>query len=390
MNRLKRNAAAVTTIEYYLTNGPNCETTLELYESFLEAWYELNLKEVRFECQTAKIEHVQEKENFAKNTMIAVVLLNASKDATSILLAACLKIIGKLQNEVVNYFHNTLGTDLSERRRQEHIVSVQSIRSEHLFEINAEEISQQLVTNSFMINYEYGKSRDIIYDYDEIELVLRNKISHLPMIDTEKLQYLNYQFELCGENSSLITNVRTRVKQEPLEATERKKLIGLIQGMDNDDIVNFLGSLDYVFTYLGDIDMDLNIEMPTIQTFVEKKTFIDRAVLAFMFVARRHFSTIYLKYIIDLYELLEEYVFDQVLRNFVKKEWCEESFPVIERTQIVERFILMTFSKQGIAASLRNIDSWISILKRVMIRVLSNVNVDTKVPLQYYLERKDL
>ncbi|CAF1647216.1 unnamed protein product [Rotaria magnacalcarata] len=50
----------------------------------------------------------------------------------------------------------------------------------------------------------------------------------------------------------------------------------------------------------------------------------------------------------------------------------------------------MTFSKQGIATSLRNIDSWISILKRVMIRVLSNVNVDTKVPLQYYLERKDL
>ncbi|CAF1973307.1 unnamed protein product [Rotaria magnacalcarata] len=122
-----------------------------------------------------------------------------------------------------------------------------------------------------MINYEYGKSRDIIYDYDEIELVLRNKISNLPMIDTEKLQYLNYQFELYGENSSLITDVRTRVKQEPLEATERKKLIGLIQGMDNDDIVNFLGSLDYVFTYLGDIDMDLNIEMPTIQTFVEKK-----------------------------------------------------------------------------------------------------------------------
>ncbi|CAF4210837.1 unnamed protein product, partial [Rotaria magnacalcarata] len=64
---------------------------------------------------------------------------------------------------------------------------------------------------------------------------------------------------------------------------------GLMQGMDNDDIANFLGSLDYVFTYLGDIDMDLNIEMPTIQTLVEKKTFIDRAVLAFMFVARRRF-----------------------------------------------------------------------------------------------------
>ncbi|CAF1266229.1 unnamed protein product, partial [Rotaria magnacalcarata] len=388
-HRLKRNDAAVQTIEYYLTNGPDCETTSKLYKSFLDAWYELNLKEVRYDCQTAKLEHVQEKENFAKNTMIAVVLLNASKDATSILLAACLITIGKLQNEVVNYFHNTLSTDLSGRRRQEHIVPVQSIRREHLFEINADEISQQLVTDSFMINYEYGKSRDIIYDYDEIELVLRNKISNLPMIDTEKLQYLNYQFELYGENSSLITDVRTRLKQEPLEPTERKKLIGLIQGMDNDDIVNFLGSLDYVFTYLRDIDMDLNIEMPTIQTFVEKNIRWQSCLSDYV-RRKTPFSTIYLKSIIDLYELLEEYVFDQVLRNFVKKAWCEESFPVVERTQIVERFISMTFGKQEIAASLRNIDSWIGILKRVMIRVLSNVNVDTEVPLQYYLERKDL
>ncbi|CAF3121458.1 unnamed protein product [Rotaria socialis] len=233
-HRLKRNDAAVTTIEYYLTDGPDCETTLKLYESFLDAWYALNLKEVRFDCQTAKIEHVQEKEDFANNTMIAVVLLNASKDETSILLPVCLKTIGKLQSEVVNYFHNTLGTDLSGRRRQEHIVPVQSIRSEHLFEINAAET--------------------------------------MPMIDTEKLQYRNYQFELYGENSSLITDVRTRVKQEPLEITERKKRIDLMPGMDNGDIVNFLGSLDYVFTYLRDIDMDLNIEMPTTQTFVEKNS----------------------------------------------------------------------------------------------------------------------
>ncbi|CAF2192198.1 unnamed protein product [Rotaria magnacalcarata] len=135
--------------------------------------------------------------------------------------------------------------------------------------------------------------------------------------------------------------------------------------------------------------MDLNIEMPTIQTFVEKNIRWQSCLSDYV-RRKAPFSTIYLKYIIDLYELLEEYVFDQVLRNFVKKAWCEESFPVVERTQIVERFIAMTFGKQEIAAPLRNIDSWIGILKRVMIRVLSNVNVDTKVQLKYYLEIKDL
>ncbi|CAF4479211.1 unnamed protein product [Rotaria sp. Silwood2] len=388
-HRLKRNDAATTTIEYYLTNGPDCETTSKLYESFLDAWYKLNLTEVRFDCQTAKIEHVHVKEDFAKNTMIAVVLLNASKDATSILLAASLKTIGQLQNEVVNYFHNTIGTDPSGSRRKEHVVSVQSVRPEHLLEIDAGKISEQLVTDCFMINYEYGKSRDIIYDYDEIELVLRNKISNLPIIDTEKLQYLNYQFELHAENASLITDVRRRVKQEPLEPNERKKLKGLIQGMDNDDIVNYLGSLDYVFTYLRDIDMDPNVEVPTIQTFVEKNIRW-QTCLSDNVRQKRPFSTIHLTYIIDLYELLEECVFDQVLRNYVKQAWCEESFSVVERTQLVEKFIATTFGKKEIAASLESIDCWIGILKRVMIRVLSNVNVDTEVPLQYYLERKDL
>ncbi|CAF4854279.1 unnamed protein product [Rotaria sp. Silwood2] len=135
--------------------------------------------------------------------------------------------------------------------------------------------------------------------------------------------------------------------------------------------------------------MDPNVEVPTIQTFVEKNIRW-QTCLSDNVRQKRPFSTIHLTYIIDLYELLEECVFDQVLRNYVKQAWCEESFSVVERTQLVEKFIATTFGKKEIAASLESIDCWIGILKRVMIRVLSNVNVDTEVPLQYYLERKDL
>ena len=388
-HRIKRNDAAETSIEHYLIHGADYETTAKLYEPFVDAWYKLTFNEVRLGCQTAYLKHEQEKDNFAKNTKIAIVLLNPSKDQSSVLLAACLKTMGQLQNEVVNYFHNTIGTDPTGNRRAEHIVPLQAVRREHLFQIDADEISAQLVTDSFTINYEYGKGRDIIYDYEEIELGLRNKISNLPMIDTEKLQYLTYQFELHGENSSLINDVRARVKQEPLAPGECKKLRGLIQGMDNDDIVHFLGSLDYVFTYLRDIDMNRTVEIPTIQTFVEKHI---RWTSCLNDNVRRKppFSTIHLKHIIDLYELLEECAFDQVLRNYVKREWSEESFSAAEQTRLIERFISMTFGKQGIAASLESSECWIGILKRVMMRVLSNVNVDTDVPLQYYLERTDL
>jgi hypothetical protein len=49
----------------------------------------------------------------------------------------------------------------------------------------------------------------------------------------------------------------------------------------------------------------------------------------------------------------------------------------------------MTFEKETIAETLKSIDGWISMLKRLMIRVL-NANVSLEVPLQVYLERTDL
>ena len=50
----------------------------------------------------------------------------------------------------------------------------------------------------------------------------------------------------------------------------------------------------------------------------------------------------------------------------------------------------MTFKKETISSSLQNIHAWIGILKRLMVRVLSNVNVSLDVPIQIYLERTDL
>ena len=92
----------------------------------------------------------------------------------------------------------------------------------------AEFINSKILKNSLVINYEYGKGKDIIYDYEEIEITLRNMISCLPLIDTEKLRFLNYQFELYSENTSLINDVRKRIKQESIRENERIKLKNLI------------------------------------------------------------------------------------------------------------------------------------------------------------------
>jgi transcriptional regulatory protein LevR len=152
-------------------------------------------------------------------------------------------------------------------------------------------------------------------------------------------------------------------------------------------VLNYLGSVDYVFTYLRNSVLENAVETITIQVFVEHRIH-SHAYLNDSILCRPPFSTIQLRYIIDLYELLEENAFDQVLRAY-KKELVEETFSDEERQRILETFLCETFEKEIIAETSKTIDCWISMLKRLMIRVL-DANVSLDVPLQLYLERTDL
>ena len=244
--RIKRNDAVEKKIIHYLTTVNDQHVMQQLYNDFLHAWYALNLKQVRYGCQAPKFELTIPKEQFAENTSIATLLLNTSRDESSILLAAALKTIAELQNEIVNYFQTTVEHLLATEIKRKH-VPLQSIRPENILRLDRNELSQKLVDDSLVYNYQYGKGKDIIYDYEEIEMTLRNMISSLVLIDTEKLRFLNYQFELYGQNTSLINDVRARVKQQQLTNDDRNKLHRLVLGMNNDDILNYLGSLDYCF-----------------------------------------------------------------------------------------------------------------------------------------------
>ena len=384
--RIKRTDAAEKTIDYYLRNDDSDhETVTHLYQNFVHAWYQLTFDKVQFGCQTATIERIGEVKDFARNAKFATVLLNTSKDKSSIALAGCLRTMAELQNEVVHFYHRNIYTNTQPQR----IVSLQAVQPEHVLRLNADEISTKLITNGFTINYRYGKSKEIIYDFEEIESTLRNMISGLPLIDVEHLRFFNYQFELYGENSSLINNVRARIRQEPLNVDEHTKFRGLIQGMSNDMILNYLGSLDFVFTYLSSIDMNANGNSTTIESFI-RRNISSAACLNENLLRRPPFSTISLKYVINLYELLEECAFDQVLRKYVNHELSEEFFTIEKRTEIVGDFNKTVLEKDNLANCFRHIDCWIKMFKRLMVRVLMNTSVSADVPLQLYLERTDL
>ncbi|CAF4651704.1 unnamed protein product [Rotaria sp. Silwood1] len=83
---------------------------------------------------------------------------------------------------------------------------------------------------------------------------------------------------------------------------------------------------------------------------------------------------------------IEESVFDRALRADVKAELQKTTFTDDECQRVIKQFSHDAFEKQTISPLLKNIDRWISMLKRLMIRIL-NTNIELDERLQVYLER---
>ncbi|CAF4810535.1 unnamed protein product, partial [Rotaria socialis] len=133
--------------------------------------------------------------------------------------------------------------------------------------------------------------------------------SKLVLIDTDKLNLLTYQFELYGNEASLINEVRARIEQEPLTRDDRTRLSRLIKTMNPDDILHYLGSLDNIFTYIRTIAAERLKQNMTVQLFIEQfirsKSRLNDSILRWT-----DFSAVQLRYIIDFYEMFEEIAFD--------------------------------------------------------------------------------
>ena len=206
-HRIKRNDAVLKTIEECLNDAKTDQqqTMKILLNQFIHAWYKLDLKEVQVGCQRPVVDRPTNAANFAQDTSLATLLVKP-KDANCLLVLAYLHTLSKMQNEIIGYFNNMI---LNQTKNVS--IPVQAIKAEHVFRFDANDLSNKLVQDGFVINFEYGKGRDLIYDYEEIEITLRNLVSCLYSLDCENLHSFHYQFELYAENTSLITQIRQRI-----------------------------------------------------------------------------------------------------------------------------------------------------------------------------------
>ena len=119
--------------------------------------------------------------------------------------------------------------------------------------------------------------------------------------------------------------------------------------------------------------------------------FSRKHVSTMQYLKKKPFSSIHLEHIIDLYELIEECIFDKILCHNMKRDLCEESFSIDQRVSAVKEFIDMILHNNTIAACFRNLIYWIDMLKRLLVRSLSpDINIDFDLSLHDCVARSDM
>ncbi|CAF4144809.1 unnamed protein product [Rotaria sp. Silwood2] len=223
--------------------GNNKEQMLEVYNKFLDAWYAIDLNEVNFDNKKHEFQRSLPKHNFANRTNISIFLLNKSNYGEGRLSVACLQTLGNLQNDIVDYFHSHVVNSTNKHDKYYYrTIPIQDIQEKHLFRFDSHEIRKLLIDKGITINYTYGMSQDIIYDYDEVEWEFRTEASRLPFIETKNIRFFNYQFELYDDNISLISDIRSRLEQKLFNDNERIKFKSLLDNMENDSLHQLAGN----------------------------------------------------------------------------------------------------------------------------------------------------
>ncbi|CAF1605558.1 unnamed protein product, partial [Didymodactylos carnosus] len=147
--------------------------------------------------------------NEAATNDIQYYLTSNDEHNSSIAILGYLQTLAKLQNTIVNYYRQ-IDQPVNELIEDEktRLQLIQSLTSEHLLELNSETMFDILSNDGFVMNYEYDKTKEILYGYDEIEIKLRNMISKIRLIGTDKLYFFNYQFELYNQDVLLFNDIR--------------------------------------------------------------------------------------------------------------------------------------------------------------------------------------
>lgn len=199
---ISRYEASKKTLRSFSSTDPKLKI---LFEKFNIAWEKITLPLVNG-CKTF------EKLELTEETSLSYFLPDEDINGDGRYITAALKTIGNVQN-------NLLKLLIRENSHSSHPVQ-QCKRSDIIsFSLGKKELTKQCSLNSL----KYSMGREIIYDFDRMQLNIVSDIRNKKIFNTEDIYMVQYQFELLntrGRYSGIISGIRENIKQESIGPTE--------------------------------------------------------------------------------------------------------------------------------------------------------------------------
>ena len=177
-----------------------------LFSNFVNAWNRITI-DLNYNCL-----HITEKMKFDENSPLIYFLID-DKEILGLNMAAALKTLAEIQNELLSLIDT----------KYERTYSVQNSKASNI--INFKLSPEEIVLSNFMNNYEYGKGKEIFYDFEGMFSYLQSEMKRKVTFNTLDFSFITYKFELyAGENSSILSNIKKLIKQYPLSTFQIQSL----------------------------------------------------------------------------------------------------------------------------------------------------------------------
>ena len=302
---LTREDARSTSITTHLLNDP---TGLNYLHQFLPLWNQIPPFPLQYMCKP--IDFMR----FGSDSELCYFLLDNKELAGGMVLLSAVLGLVKEQNQVLEMCWER--GKWAEGNRD--LVQVQTAREEVMV---GKDWDEEVMDWGNRV--EYGRGEEVMYDYQEMEQKLRDKLQKLVFLTADPLPLMQYQLEvqnLDSSESSLIADLREVLPQKPLTNEIAQEVENAIVELKEQWEVEFpkeirrlYSSLEYLLIHVKTFPTDLSLSSLC--------SHLDPAKVHSSLLALGHIP---LHYIVAIYEEVEKSHF-QYIKPFIRPDFTQET-----------------------------------------------------------------
>ena len=177
---------------------------VSLFENFSRCWKKITIPLIN-DCKSF------DKQELTAEDPLSFFLLDESLNGDGKYITAALKSLANIQNRILSMCSE-------EQTKDQNSHPIQYLKESDIIELSLSK--SELTSQCSIASLGYSLGKEIIFDFDRIQLNLLGDLRNKKHLDTDNLNLMQYQFELLntrGRNAGVISEIRGKIPQGNLE-----------------------------------------------------------------------------------------------------------------------------------------------------------------------------